>query len=118
MLPEFYVVKSKVSARYLVSDCRRGYPLLAAFLDSDESFMIFRRFGYIQSRLLLEKQDQLRKLEAELEALDETQGARDQASLTTRDLRPELAEPRRAKMANLEKTFCEYGQSLVVIQRA
>jgi hypothetical protein len=46
-----------------VQSCPRGYPALAAFFDSDESFMVYRRFGYIQSRLLLEKQDEMRALE-------------------------------------------------------
>jgi hypothetical protein len=50
----------------------RGYPNLAAFVDSDERFMIFRRFGYLQSRLLLYKQDELRALEARLDSLDES----------------------------------------------
>ena len=47
-----------------------GYPQLGAFLDSDDNFMVFRRFGYLQSRLLLDKQDDLRKLEEQLDRLD------------------------------------------------
>jgi len=33
--------------------------------------MIYRRFGYLHSRMLLRKQDQLRKLEAELDDHDD-----------------------------------------------
>jgi len=33
--------------------------------------MLYRRFGYLHSRMLLRKQDELRKLEAELDEYDE-----------------------------------------------
>ena len=39
-------------------------------MDSDENFMIYRRFGFLYSRILLSKQDELRKLEEDLDALD------------------------------------------------
>lgn len=48
----------------------KGYPRQAAYADSDDSFMIYRRFGYIHSRLLLNKQDELRELEASLHDMD------------------------------------------------
>jgi len=47
-----------------------GYPNLAAFADSHESFMVYRRFGYFQARVLLEKQDELRELEEQLDDID------------------------------------------------
>lgn len=33
--------------------------------------MLYRRFGYLHSRILLRKQDELRKLEAELDEYDD-----------------------------------------------
>jgi predicted signal transduction protein with EAL and GGDEF domain len=54
-----------------VEDKQRGYRSLSTFLDSDENFMLYRRFGYLHSRMLLRKQDELRKLEAELDEIDE-----------------------------------------------
>ncbi|KAH8678811.1 hypothetical protein BGZ60DRAFT_428633 [Tricladium varicosporioides] len=53
-----------------VEDKFRGYSSLSTFLDSDENFMIYRRFGYLHSRVLLRIQDQLRKLEQELDRYD------------------------------------------------
>jgi hypothetical protein len=53
-----------------VEQCPAGYPRLAAFLSSDENFMLYRRFDYLQARLLLYKQDELRELEGELDHLD------------------------------------------------
>ena len=54
-----------------MDDKYRGYRSLSTFLDSDENFMVYRRFGYLHSRMLLKKQDELRKLEAELDEYDE-----------------------------------------------
>lgn len=54
-----------------VEDRYRGYRSLSTFLDSDENFMIYRRFGYLHSRVLLRKQDQLRVLEEELDEYDD-----------------------------------------------
>jgi hypothetical protein len=39
----------------IVDQCLAGYPRLAAFLDSDENFMFYGRFGFLQARLLLYK---------------------------------------------------------------
>ncbi|KAL8809300.1 MAG: hypothetical protein Q9200_003534 [Gallowayella weberi] len=49
-----------------------GFPRLACFLDSDDSFMLFKRFGIVFSRLLLNKQDEIRQMEAELLGMDKT----------------------------------------------
>ena len=82
---------------------------MAAFLDSDENFMVFRRFGYIQTRLLLDKQDELRRLEKQLDDFDEKLGNEHDGYLTTRDLKPTLAAERKVMMSKLESNFCEYG---------
>src|SRR5215469_11608832 len=50
------IFATPTTAKHSVYSCPEGYPRLAAFLDSDENFMVYRRFGYLQSRLLLEKQ--------------------------------------------------------------
>ena len=43
---------------------------MACFLDSDDVFQIYRRFGTVFSRLLLWRQDELAKLEVKLQRLD------------------------------------------------
>jgi len=43
-----------------------GYPRVACYLDSDDAFIMYRRFGILHSRLLLQKQDEPRELECEL----------------------------------------------------
>lgn len=52
-----------LSLSLLVDELPPGYPRLAAFLDSSDDFMIFPKFGYIQARLLLQRQAQLVGLE-------------------------------------------------------
>ncbi|KAH7062257.1 hypothetical protein B0J12DRAFT_735817 [Macrophomina phaseolina] len=47
-----------------------GYPRLAAFQSSDESFSIYRRFEYLHSRVLLGLQYELSELEQELQRID------------------------------------------------
>lgn len=87
-----------------------GYPKLAAFLDSDENFMVYRRFSYLQARLLLEKQNELQKLELELEAMDEeaVDGEGNETALMTRSQYP----PERLElMAHIERKWLEHCSS-------
>ncbi|KAF2230438.1 hypothetical protein EV356DRAFT_536371 [Viridothelium virens] len=100
-----------------LEECPRGYPNAAAFLDSDENFMIYRRFGYLQSRLLLDKQDELRKLENKLDRLD-TVDARDHPKrLTTTDLKAVEAAPRKELLKETEVKFREYASLLTAAQQ-
>ncbi|KAM0708667.1 hypothetical protein Q7P35_005319 [Cladosporium inversicolor] len=54
-----------------VEDCPQGYPRLAEFLSSDRSFMQYRGFGALHSRLLLAQQCDIETLERELNLLDD-----------------------------------------------
>jgi hypothetical protein len=94
-----------------VEQCPRGYPNLAAFLDSDESFTLYRRFGYLQARLLLDKQDEMRKLEEKLDEMDKEDEENVSKRLITRDLKEQDAGPRRELFKAIEERFCEYGTS-------
>jgi len=71
--------------------------------------MVYRRFGSIQSRLLLEKQDDLRKLEEKLDKYDEHVQRTQPINLQTRDLSEEDAAPRKLLTEKIERKFCEYG---------
>jgi hypothetical protein len=53
-----------------VQDYPKGYPKQAAFQSSDPSWSIYRAFGYLHSRVLLDLQDELRCMEEELTELD------------------------------------------------
>ena len=94
-----------------VNDHARGYPNLAAFLDSDRGFTIFRRFGYLQSRLLLDKQEELRLLEEKLSKLDKTLAREDEFGLCTRDSEGPNAEKHKKLISIIGDKFCSYGRS-------
>lgn len=61
--------------RISVNCKERSYRSVATFLDSDENFMIYRRFGYLHARTLLRLQDKLRTLEELLDENDDDDAA-------------------------------------------
>ncbi|KAF2005156.1 hypothetical protein P154DRAFT_571370 [Amniculicola lignicola CBS 123094] len=67
-----YVIQ-KIAHGTLVEEYKRGYPRLAAFVASDPSFAIARRFSYLHARNVLYRQDRLADLEAQLQELDENE---------------------------------------------
>ncbi|MCJ1462368.1 hypothetical protein MMC07_000968 [Pseudocyphellaria aurata] len=58
-----------------LEDFPTGFPKLACFLNSDDAFMVYRRFGSIYSRLILRKQDEMSRIEALLQGMDKTDEA-------------------------------------------
>ena len=101
-----------------VEDHPIGYPRQAAFADSDESFAIYRRFGYIHARLLMHRQDELRELEDKLGDMDK-RDFRDedrQRRLTSREVDDGLSrreeagsESRSALFDRIEDKVLKYG---------
>ena len=75
--------------------------------------MVYRRFGYVQARLLLEKQERLRLLEEQLDKLDKQQTAdeEDAYALCTMDVHPSFKADRDDLMAKVERAFNEYGKT-------
>lgn len=60
-----------------MDDFPDGFPQLAAFVNSDDTFANFRRFGRLSARILLHIQNDLNDLEQKLDALD-NQDAQDE----------------------------------------
>jgi hypothetical protein len=71
--------------------------------------MLYRRFGFLQARLLLNKQDQLRALEEKLDEIDKED---DEEYLTSRELDDADERPRTKLMKKIEIKFKEYGTSM------
>ncbi|KAI9711320.1 MAG: hypothetical protein M1820_002307 [Bogoriella megaspora] len=90
-------------------DCPTGYPRLAAFLESDENFMVYRRFGYAGSRLLLRKQTELQRLEAAMIEMDEEDERASPGCLQSVDLEGDPSSPRARIMKDLETKYEEWG---------
>jgi len=79
--------------------------------------MLYRRFGYLQSRLLLEKQDDLRRLEEELDRLDRKDVRKNGQILMTRhSLGEDYFKSRQELMENIEKKYNEYSALLASAQ--
>ena len=102
-----------------VEDSPQGYPRMAAFLDSDDCFSVYRRFGFLHARLLLHKQDELRVLEEDLRDMDDRDAGKKatKAFLMSRakdDLRRDLPEnlKRKTLLAEIEKKTLEYGMTI------
>lgn len=68
----------------IVDDHPRGYPQLAAFVNSDDNFLIARKYGFLRSRVLLYRQDELSVLEKDLIALDDDDKEKREIALTSR----------------------------------
>ena len=89
-------------------------------MDSDESFMVYRRFGTVIARLLLNKQDEIAGLEKLLLEMDDADG-RDEAresclmSRTIDDSMPpdrdDWPKTRQEVLRELESRVLEYSSS-------
>jgi hypothetical protein len=88
---------------------KHGYPSLAAFQSSDERNSIYRRYSYLQARLLLEKQDQLRILEERLDTFDRADIFK-HTRIAIGDLTSHVA-PRNLLLREIEDVFLSYGMS-------
>jgi hypothetical protein len=84
--------------------------------------MLYRRFSFMQSRLLLEKQDKLRVLEKKLDSLDHKMHDSDDRNPMTRDLgsrtfsdnpNEKVIDRKDALFNEMEKEYCSYGKILI-----
>lgn len=72
--------------------------------------MLYRRFGFIQARILLDKQDEMRVLEEKLDRMDKRINCTDPDSLQTRDINEDDGRPRKELLKKIDTKFCEYGK--------
>ena len=103
----------------VVEDSQEGFPRVAAFLDSDASFTIYRRFGFLYARLLLYKQDELTELEEELRDMDKRDwddaSYQDCLKSRTKDDAAKNQPGRSSRkelLQRIEKKTLEYGELL------
>jgi len=74
--------------------------------------MLYRRFGFLQARVLLYKQDELRALENRLDRLDKFHAKKGPAILQSRDNDDEF---RKKLMHEITTQFKEYGELIFAI---
>ena len=97
-----------------VEDHPEGYPRVAAFINSDDNFLIARKWGFLRSRLLLYCQDELTVLERELLELDVEDTENDPRVLKSRQYDEETNDhpdySRKALMRKIKDKLKEYGK--------
>jgi hypothetical protein len=110
--------------RHTVDDHPNGYPRLAALLNSDENFLICRKYGFLHSRVLLYRQDELRELEQQLVALDKASLKSDDTMLKCRMRDERMSGERSQLIQNIDDKLKEYNdivqrtRSFATLQRA
>ena len=92
-----------------VESRRPGYPMLSAFMASDKSFVLFKRFGESHTRLLLYKQDELVEIEQRLKDPDSVE--RTSYHLASR--RDVMNPARKALVTEIESKLSAYDKLLV-----
>ena len=100
--------------RVVVEDHPKGYPQLTAFLNSDDNFLIARKYGFLRTRLLLYHQDELSVLEKGLLALDDEDKANRKKALRSRKYDEETDDnseyTRKALMGKIADKLKDYGK--------
>jgi hypothetical protein len=89
-----------------VEDYRPGYPRFSALLGSDATFQVGRRFSMVRMRLQLLKQDEVSRLEEQLNAIDRCE----KRELFLGNCRRDANQDRLAIIPRLEKALAEYGK--------
>ena len=92
-----------------MDDYAEGYRKLAAFIDCDPNFRIYRKFGWLHNRVLLRIQDELHELEEDLEDIDAWEArSGDIVKLASR--REDTSAERLELIAKIKEKLDEYGK--------
>ncbi|KAL8762771.1 MAG: hypothetical protein Q9184_001311 [Pyrenodesmia sp. 2 TL-2023] len=96
-----------------------GYATLAAIEDSDPSFLIYRKFGWLRNRLLLDLQDELVTLERELELIDASTTRRGDPDnvLASRRNDERKKTKRRGLLKEIRQKLLEYDEVLLRLKQ-
>lgn len=93
-----------------MEEFERGIPRLAAYLDSNESFCIFQRFGPYAARILLHREIELSQLVEELNKLDAEDAAKPEMiyRLTSAEYYEGMDNTQRKLLLQIETKIGEY----------
>lgn len=107
-----YLSEGRHSQR--IDDHPEGYPRFAALLNSDENFLIARRFGLLHTRVMLYRQADLAQLESDLNALDREDAEDDDRALKGAKFlsRGKRGSYRMELIAKIEEKLKHYGKLL------
>lgn len=90
-----------------------GWPRMAAYLNLSDNALIYRKFGYLRNRVLLNKQAEIIELEERLHNLDLRDQDNDEWRLFSRSYdNSQPTTPRRALLQQIEDKLREYDDLL------
>lgn len=95
---------------HIVNDSPEGYPRLARFIAASEEHYVFRQFRYLQSRVLLYMQDELRSLETRLWRMDEYDMENRPDYLKSRESDDKYLGDRRKIIEEIHDKLSKYGK--------
>ncbi|KAL9632211.1 MAG: hypothetical protein Q9164_005457 [Protoblastenia rupestris] len=97
----------------------QGYPKVAAFQDCDPSLLIFRKFGWLHTRVLLGLQDELAELEDKLTRYDEWEFAEGNFRNLYSQRSDMARQPSRRQemIVKIKAKLAEYDELLLRVQK-
>lgn len=87
-----------------------GYRGFSAFLASDNDFLIFRRFGTLNTRILLKLQDEIAVLEKKLEKLEAQHSSPTATDIHNGSFRQEALPERPQLLSDIQQRLRQYSQ--------
>ncbi|MCJ1365072.1 hypothetical protein MMC16_004192 [Acarospora aff. strigata] len=115
--PPKYSLHRRISEYVRIDDHPKGYPQLAAFVNSDPNFLMCRRFGFLHSRVLLYRQDELVQLEKELVDLDDEDAELNPKALISREIDDRRQDaPRKALIHDIDEKLKQYDELVLRCQ--
>lgn len=100
-----------------VRDYPDGYPQLSAWINTDDNFRVYRRYGELRNRILLHYQLKLAKLEERLEQMDwgdkSSSDDRDNYRLSSLEYDQERDNRRQGLVEEIEIALEKYGRLMI-----
>lgn len=87
-----------------------GYRGFTTFLDSDDNFLVFRRYGILNTRILLYLQDKIAVAEKELEDFDIHFAKRETGDVNNGSFRQEMIGERERVLDRIHVLMKEYSK--------
>ncbi|KAM0281480.1 hypothetical protein ACHAQH_003510 [Verticillium albo-atrum] len=103
-----YDLEAQQSRRRGKSEAPPGYPRLARYMATAENLSVFRQFRYLQTRIMLQLQDELRELETLLYRLDE-RNSESPGMLRSREYCDRKSQTRAQLLDRTRRKWMEYG---------
>lgn len=113
MSQNVFELEERLPTKQEIWDCPwhfSGLRSYSYFLDSDNEYMIFRKFGKLNARILLSLQDSIARDEEALKTMDDEYSRRDAPRSNNGSFREDIHGDRRALISALETKLHKYSK--------